>query len=105
MSAQNSRLKKKEESIFLNKAVKEKDLKLTALVDTLTDILSEEKLQQVYSCISESWKLDNHGDDHDHSDPATQLSSYASRKLLKEQIAERMIDNFTTKDSELERFK
>ena len=43
VSAQNSRLKKKEESIYLNRVVREKDRKMKTLIQGLGKILTDEQ--------------------------------------------------------------
>ena len=42
ISAQNQRVKQKEESLFLNKVVKEKDSKFEQLIGYLAQILTQE---------------------------------------------------------------
>jgi predicted ribosome-associated RNA-binding protein Tma20 len=54
VSAQNSRLKKKEESIYLNMTVREKDRKMACLLNGLSSILTEEQKAKIFP-IAREW--------------------------------------------------
>mmetsp|Transcript_32876 Transcript_32876/g.50268 ORF Transcript_32876/g.50268 Transcript_32876/m.50268 type:complete len:168 (+) Transcript_32876:973-1476(+) len=56
ISAQRSRLKKKEENLFLNRKVREKDRKFQNLVDGLTSVLNETQAKALWDRVCPDWK-------------------------------------------------
>jgi hypothetical protein len=57
ISAQNSRIRKKQESIFLARVVEEKDSKMIRLIEAITQVASAQQLAQIHSKICDSWGL------------------------------------------------
>ena len=49
ISAQQSRIRKKEELIFFHRAVKEKDDKMEALIKSLATTLTPQEIMKIYS--------------------------------------------------------
>ena len=59
ISAQQSRIKKKEEVMFLHRAVKDKDDKMKALIKCLTLILQPDDLIKIHSMMQKPWGLED----------------------------------------------
>ena len=57
ISAQQSRIRKKEEVIFLNKITREKDEKFTQLVDAMVQTLNPRDLIEVHKRLSQNWDI------------------------------------------------
>jgi len=55
VSAQQSRIKKKEEVIFLNKAVREKDEKFKEMIEYVTKKLKSKELMDMYAEMQRLW--------------------------------------------------
>ena len=55
ISAQKSRLKKKEESIFLNKVVRLKDERYQEMVKILSTIIDEKQSAELMSQLTKVW--------------------------------------------------
>jgi hypothetical protein len=58
ISAQQSRIRKKEEVMFLHRAVKEKDDKMEALIKNLANTLTPLELIKIHSNMQGPWQLE-----------------------------------------------
>ena len=103
ISAQNARLRKKEESIFLNTVVMEKDRKMKVLLDGLSSILTEQQKVQLFPIAREWVEKDiiRLG--------APEYVDFGEIKDIKssdwECLKREMIENFETTEEQLKRFE
>ena len=103
ISAQNARLRKKEESIFLNTVVMEKDRKMRVLLEGVSNILTEDQKAQLFP-IAREWvekdiiRLD-----------APEYVDFGEMKDIKSSdwnsLKREMIANFETTEEQLKRFE
>jgi hypothetical protein len=101
VSAQNARLRKKHESIFLVKVVDEKDSKMASLIDSLTEILSPDDLKRIYSKVSQKWQEED--EELGNSKPIKKISKNGI--MHPDVFRSALTDNFITRQSELDKFK
>ena len=103
ISAQNARIRKKEESIFLNTAVMEKDRKMRLLIEGLSTILTDEQKGKLFPIAREWVEKDFIRVD------APEYVDYGELKDIKsrdwEGLKREMIDNFETTEDQLKRFE
>ena len=57
ISAQSSRIRKKQEVIFLNNVTREKDSNFLSLLDILVNNLSGEELVKIFKLVAKTWNL------------------------------------------------
>ena len=87
ISAQKARLKKKEETIFLNKVVREKDDRYIKMVKGLCNIMSADQGQQLIDYLSKEWGVPK----QTKGKNATNLYDYMSEHFVTKQED---LDNF-----------
>lgn len=104
ISAQNARLRKKHESIFLLKVVDEKDTKMRQLLEAITEVASPQQLDKLQDLVTESWGIKSPQGKRQRKSPRLG-SPTPNPKQRAEEFKSLLMDNFATKDEELEQFK
>ena len=103
ISAQNARLRKKEESIFLNTVVMEKDRKMKVLMEGLSQILTQEQKEKLFP-VAREWVegdfIRENGSEYVEFGEKVEIKSRDWPNLKQE-----MIDNFMTTEQQLKRFQ
>ena len=87
ISAQKARLKKKEETIFLNKVVREKDCRYLKMVKGLCNIMSADQGSKLIDYLSKEWGVPK----QTKGKNATNLYDYMSEHFVTKQED---LDNF-----------
>ena len=57
ISATNSRVKKKREQLFLNRIVREKDMKFRFLLEAVMETVGTQKLEQILYETAQDWRI------------------------------------------------
>ena len=109
ISAQKSRLKKKEENMFLNKKVREKDQLFTDLVASTLKHIDPTQIQSMMNDVARLWKVPSAAV---ASNAQPSLSRRVSAKMTKnttksgpEDLKELLLKNFLTTQNELDQFQ
>jgi len=104
VSAQQSRLKKKNEVLYLHKLIRDKDDKNQVLLDILKDILQDDPSNLNSIAQEMQSKIDNDSDGED-SDAKAAEANKRQKVSTPEEFEQIFLDRMLTKQSALEKYQ